>query len=100
MHDTIAALITSTLLINREMHVDDTYHRLTGRHFPSLKKAAPDAIDKRPRKPCRVCTTHGNKTLKGKPLKIVYICKECPSEPYFCFSLENTVFLLLRNFDL
>ena len=87
MHDTTAALITSTPLINGDMHVDDT--------FPGLKKAAPAAMDKQTTKPCRVCTARGNKTLKGKRLKTVYIWKECPSEPGLhpgiCFEAYHTM---------
>ena len=52
---------------------DETYSRLTGRHFPDVKKAAPGAKDQRPTKMCRVCSARRIQTIKGKPMKTIYI---------------------------
>ena len=47
------------------MPIDDTYSRLTCRHFPSVKKASPGACDPQPTKLCRVCNACNKKTVKG-----------------------------------
>ena len=81
--DTVTLLITQDVspLVNHNICNDDTLTRLTGSHLPSLKKATPGAIDKRATKPCRVCSARKLKTAKDKPLKTVYICAQCPSQP-------------------
>ena len=60
---------------------DDTIARLSGRHFPSIKVAKPDAKDKRPCKKSRVCYARGLRSDKGCTLKTVYVCLFCPSKP-------------------
>ena len=93
--DVILHLLTQSELPDPTVRQDDSYTRLTGRHFPSIKKAAPDANDQRPTKPCRVCTAQKQKTLKGKALKTIYICKQYPSEPGLhpspCFEKYHTM---------
>ena len=96
LHDVIIQLITqSNTLIDPSVPIDDTYIRLTGRHFPSVKKALPQACDQRPTKLCRVCNARNKKTVKGKPIKTIYVCSECPSErglhPDTCFEMYHTM---------
>ena len=63
----VTLLITQDVspLVNHNICNDDMLTRLTGRHFPSLKKATPGAIYKRPMKPCRVCIARKLKTAKA-----------------------------------
>ena len=86
IRDVILHLLAPSELPDPTVCQDDSYTRLTGRHFQSIKKAVPDAT-----KPCRVCT---KRTLKGKALKTIYICKQCPSEPGLhpspCFEKYHT----------
>ena len=67
--------------------------RLVGRHFPAVREPA-DPPKKRPTKNCRVCYAQGKRTDEGKPLKTVYICPDCPSNPGLhpesCFKLYHT----------
>ena len=83
MHNMIASLLASTpqIIIPDVQIPDDTHARLTGRHFPQVKKAAPDASDQRPTKQCCVCDACGLRTNKSKPLKTIYICDMCHSCP-------------------
>ena len=72
---------TSPKLNKKKMVPDDTIHQLTGRYFPATKQSAEGTKDKRALKICRVCYAQNIKTKKGQPVKIVCICKPCPSEP-------------------
>ena len=96
MHDTVALLVASQPKISHNIRnvPDDSYYRLTGHHFPEIKKAADGSRNKRPTKPCRVCYARHIQTDKGKPLKTIYICKSCPSEPGLhiesCFKIYHT----------
>ena len=81
MHNTIALLVAYIPTIQHNLVKDDTYVRLTGRHFLAMKKAKENAKDQRPTKECRVCSARGKRTDKGKKLKTVYICPDCPSQP-------------------
>ena len=76
MCNMIASLLASTpkIIIPNVQIPDDTHARLTGRHFPQVKKAAPDASDQKPTKQCCVCDVRGLRTNKGKPLKTIHIC--------------------------
>ena len=76
--DAISLLVTAAPIFERPIHVVVTH--LSGKHFPSIKKPE-GAKDQRPTEACRVCSARGLCTEKGKYLKTVYICKNCPSEP-------------------
>ena len=94
--DNIALLITASPILNKQVTNDNIIQRLSGRHFPHIKKAKAGALDQRPSKPCRVCSARGIRTAKGKYLKSVYIlCKSCPSEPGLhpevCFEAYHTM---------
>ena len=54
LRDLILHLLTESDLPDPTVRQDDSYTRLTGRHFPSIKKAAPDANDRK-----------ANKTMQG-----------------------------------
>ena len=70
--DAVSLLVTSDLIFERPIQGSDVVvTRLSGKHFPSIKKAG--AIDQRPAKACRVCSARGLRTPKGKYLKTVYI---------------------------
>ena len=69
------------LPINNDVRMDETITRLTGRDFPSIKSASAGAKNLWPTKPCRVCSARHIKTSSGKPIKTVYICAQCPSQP-------------------
>lgn len=83
LQEVIVSLVTvnENVELDIRMPIDETVERLTGRHFPSLKIAPPGAKDQRPSKRCRVCYARGIRSDKGHPLKTVYICRFCPSEP-------------------
>ena len=81
MHNVVACLLVSSPRLNKEICLKDTVHRLTGRHFPMKKKPNPGTKDPNPTKNCRVCYARGVKTNKGAPLKTVFVCKTCPSQP-------------------
>ena len=49
-HDVINVLLTSSPKLNREVSMQDTVHRLTGRHFPAKKQPKEGAVDQRPKK--------------------------------------------------
>ena len=96
LREVVVSLVTVTENIANPMHiVDETCSRITGRHFPSIKQAAPGARDQRPTKQCKVCKARNKKTDKGKPLKTIYVCKCCPSEPGLhpdgCFEIYHTM---------
>ena len=94
LHDAIVLLLTYTPTPERALvnNRDDTYERLSGRHFPSVKKTDNNS---RPHKKCRVCSARGIKTAKGQPLKTVYLCTYCPSQPGLhpdtCFEAYHTL---------
>lgn len=92
--EVVKHLVVSRPALPQIQHQNDDVYRLTGRHFPSVKQAAEGAADQRPSKNCRVCYARGIRTNKGKPLKTVYICRSCPSEPGLhpdkCFELYHT----------
>ena len=105
LHIIITELLLSTpkLNLNKNIHIPDTILRLTGQHFPEQRKADENAKDKRPSKKCRVCYAKGFRSNKGQPLKTVYICKSCPSQPGLhvdgCFEIYHN-FLFLFSFFL
>ena len=79
----------------REPIPDDTFHRLSGRHFIFVvKKGPPEAKDQRPKKRCRLCYSRGICTKNGSALKTIYGRKACPSEPDLhpetCFEIYHT----------
>ena len=95
VHDVIVNLVTARPYVPvRECVPDDTFQRLTGRHFASVKTAPPDVKNQRPCKRCRVCYARGIRTKAGRDVKTVYICKDCPSEPGLhpglCFEVYHT----------
>ena len=77
MHDTIVLTLQLSPKLNKKnIQPDDTFSRLTGRHFPGIKKTAKvGSKDRRPTKICRVYYSRGVRTDKGKPLKTVHILK-------------------------
>nr|XP_047131871.1 piggyBac transposable element-derived protein 4-like [Hydra vulgaris] len=93
-HETISSLALINPAIPNNQILDDTLSRLTGRHFPSLKVASPDAKEKRPTKRCRVCYAKGKLSAKCQPLKTTYVCRFRPSEPGLhpdtCFEAYHT----------
>ncbi|XP_057310011.1 piggyBac transposable element-derived protein 4-like [Hydractinia symbiolongicarpus] len=93
LQDVIASLAKQNELPQNYVP-DDGRERLTGRHFPSVRVADEDAKDKRPSKNCRVCYAKTKRTDKGRPLKTVYICEKCPSQPGLhpdkCFEIYHT----------
>ena len=97
VHDTISLMLALTPKVATNCHIVpiDSYARLTERHFPSVKQAAPNAKDQRPTKPCRVCHARGVRTDRGKAIKTIYVCNMCPSEPGLhpdtCFMMYHTM---------
>ena len=81
VQDTISSLMQINVAIPNNQILDNTISRHTGRHFASLKVASPDAKDKQPTERCRVCYARGKLSTKCQPLKTIYICRFCPSEP-------------------
>ena len=81
MHDVVSVLLTSSPRLNREVSLQDTVHRLSGRHFPAKKQPNEGSVDPRPKKKCRVCYARGIRTAKGAPVETVWICETCPSKP-------------------
>ena len=79
--DVWLCMMSLPLIINDDVQMDETITRLTGRHFPSIKSASAGAKNLRATKPCRVCSARHTKTSPGKPIKTVYICAQCPSQP-------------------
>ena len=94
MHDTIVLTLQLSPKWNkRNIQPDDTLSRLTGRHFPGIKKTDKVGLkNPRPTKTCRVCYSRGVCTDKGKP---IHICETCPSQPGLhidnCFQVYDTV---------
>ena len=96
LHDVISAFFLCSTKLNRnDINLSDTVYRLTNRHFPEQRKPVPGSVDRRPSKKSRVCYAQGKRTAKGQPIKTVYICKSCPSEPGlhidYCFEVYHTV---------
>ena len=61
--DAVSLLVTSDLIFERPIQGSDVVvARLSGKHFPSIKKAEEGAIDQRPAKACRVCSARGLRT--------------------------------------
>ena len=95
LKDAIRLMVTKPVIPTGDpnLRFDETLSRLTGRHFPGVKKPEPGAKNLRPTKPCRVCSARKIKTLKGKPLKTTTICKTCPTQPGLhieCFEIYHT----------
>ena len=96
LHNVISAFFLCSTKLNRnDINLPDTVYRLTNRHFSEQGKPVPGSVDRRPSKKCRVCYAQGKRTAKGQPIKTVYICKSCPSEPGlnidYCFEVYHTV---------
>ena len=79
----------------RQPNPDDNHARLTGRHFISVKEAAPGASNQRPTKRCKVCYARSISNKNGNAARTIYVCKSCPSEPglhpHPCFEIYHTV---------
>jgi len=73
--------------------IGEDVERLTGRHFPSMILLGEHKT--RQHKSCHVCYSRGKQTAKGQPLKTVYICRFCPSEPGLhpdqCFEMYHAL---------
>ena len=97
LRDSIALMIAAMPDVPRPIQDPgtDLPDRLTGRHFPSQKPGVEGSKDPRPTKKCRVCKARGVTTNKGGPMKTVYICRFCPSNPGLhpdkCFELYHTI---------
>ena len=87
--------LTPEIPRNPRIAIGEDFDRLTGRHFPSMIAAGNAGSNDRPHKRCRVCYTSGKRTTKGHPLKTVYICRFCPSQPGLhpdkCFEAYHTL---------
>ena len=98
LRELIVALVTQTENTNANARtLDETCTYLTGRHFISVRKPLPGVSDQRPSKQCKVCYACKKTTDEGKPLKTVYICRFCPSEPGLhpeCFEVYHSGRLL------
>ena len=94
LRDVIADLSTLSIT-HHNTGPDNTIARLHERHFPSIKIASENAKHKRVTKNCRVCYARGKRSDKGRPLKTVYVCGQCPDEPALhvedCFRIYHTV---------
>ena len=69
LHDVIALLVIHAPCMANDVPINETVTLLTGRHFPSLKKAREGAKDKHPSKQCRVCDA-------------CRLCASCPSKAW------------------
>ena len=98
MHDVIAMLLIASPCLNRKALREETVHRLTGRHFPTVH-GMQESGKRRLTKICRVCYARGVRQNSGNPVETIYICKTCPSQPGLhvdigCFELYHTKFRL------
>ena len=95
LHDCIVLLVTSNAIVDVDVPIREVYSRLTGRHFPTQKKASDGASGSRPTKMCKVCCARGIRLPKGGRIRTVWICPDCPSKtglhPEVCFRAYHTL---------
>lgn len=79
-HSIILKMLSLKVAKNLRIPAGDNMNRLVGKHFPSQRKV--EGVEKRSNKikQCRVCYARGLRTLNGKPIVTVWICKDCDGE--------------------